>query len=61
MDTCSSYRELDMADAGIDPSRVRAISDSWGVVITKDGKVRVPVCSYDDIMPLIRKRPDINK
>lgn len=58
MDGCSSYREIDMIEGRIDPDRVRTHGGCWGVTITADGKVRIPVCSYDDVLPLIRKRPD---
>ena len=56
MDDCNSYRDLDPAEYNIDEDRVRTIGVNWGVTVTKEGKVRVPVCSYDDVLPLIRKR-----
>ena len=58
MNECYSYREIDIIDNHIDINRVRTIGDSWGVSITEDGKVRIPVCSYADILPLIKKRPE---
>jgi hypothetical protein len=59
MDGCYSYREIDLSDPRIDPNRVRSLNDFWGVIITKEGKIKIPFCSYDDIFPLIRKKPDI--
>ncbi len=55
---CTVYREIDAAEYHIDESRVRSLQDSWGVIMTKEGKVRVPVCYYDDVLPLLtRRRP----
>lgn len=45
-----------MTEGRIDPERVRTLAGCWGVTVTVDGKVRIPVCSYDDVLPLIRKR-----
>ena len=56
MDGCSSYREIDAAEYNIDLSRVQTVGCNWGVTMTKDGKVRIPVCCYDDVLPLLKKR-----
>ena len=57
MDECYSHREIDATEYNIDLDRVLSIGSHWGVSITKEGKVRIPVCSYGDILPLIRRRP----
>jgi len=55
---CTVYREIDAAEYQIDDDRVRSLQDSWGVMMTDDGKVRIPVCYYDDVLPLLmRRRP----
>jgi len=58
MDECSSFREIDMIEKQIDPERVRKLAETWGITVTADGKVRIPVCSYSDVLPLIKKRPE---
>ncbi|MDD3574821.1 hypothetical protein [Methanospirillum sp.] len=58
MEGCTSYREIDMTEGRIDPERVKKLAGCWGVMVTADGKVRIPVCSYDDVLPLIRRRPE---
>jgi len=55
---CEVYREIDVEKYKIDVDKIRSLQDSWGVSITKEGKVRIPVCYYDDVLPLLtRRRP----
>jgi hypothetical protein len=56
MGGCGVYREIDAADYRIDVDRVRSLQDTWGVSMTKEGKVRIPVCYYDDVLPLLTHR-----
>ena len=56
MEGCSSYREIDMTEGRIDPERVRKLAGCWGVTLTDDGKVRIPVCSYDDAAPYQKEK-----
>lgn len=57
MNECGTYREIDLDDYHIDANRVRSLSESWGVKLTGDGKVSIPVCYYDDVLPLLRMKP----
>jgi len=56
MSGCCTYREIDPVEYHIDAERVRSLQDSWGVSITREGKVRIPVCYYDDVLPLLSRR-----
>ncbi|MDD1727556.1 MAG: hypothetical protein LUQ50_00625 [Methanospirillum sp.] len=56
MDCCGSYHEISLSELHIDADRVRALTESWGVIITDEGKVRIPVCCYDDIRALLSRR-----
>lgn len=53
---CSVFREIDATEYRIDTDRVRSLQDTWGVSMTKEGKVRIPVCYYDDVLPLLTHR-----
>lgn len=56
MNCCGSYREIDLTDLHIDAQRVLSLAESWGVTITDEGKVRIPVCCYDDVRALLHRR-----
>lgn len=47
-----------MIEKQIDPERVRNLAETWGIAVTADGKVRIPICRYSDVLPLIKKRPE---
>jgi hypothetical protein len=53
---CDVYREIDAAEYQIDADRIRSLQDTWGISMTKEGKVRIPVCYYDDVLPLLTHR-----
>ena len=55
MNGCDSYREIEITDR-IDMSRVHSFQDTWGIIITDDGKIRVPTCCYDDVFPLLTRK-----
>lgn len=56
MGACGVFREIDAAEYKIDIVRVRSLQDTWGVSMTKEGKVRIPVCYYNDVLPLLTQR-----
>ena len=57
MNSCDgSYHEIDLSELHMDAQRVLALTGSWGVTITDDGKVRIPLCCYDDVRDLLRSR-----
>jgi len=55
MNGCSSFREIEITDR-IDLKRVHSLQDTWGITITDQGKIRIPTCCYDDVIPLISRR-----
>jgi hypothetical protein len=53
MDSCGSYREISLDDLRIDANKVSVLTEAWGVTITSEGMVRIPVCCYDDVRALL--------
>lgn len=59
MDYCGAYREIDLAEFNQDARQIISLTEAWGVTITDDGKVRIPVCHYDDVRALLSKKKKI--
>lgn len=55
MNYCGTYHEIDLAELRIDAQRVLSLTEGWGVTITDEGKVRIPLCCYDDVRALLSR------